>query len=75
LAAHSIKGAASNVSGLEMEKIARVLEQTASAGDLSAAASQLPELEASFARLRPEMEGFCNQVPELVGSKRIPSAP
>jgi HPt (histidine-containing phosphotransfer) domain-containing protein len=38
LAAHSIKGAASNVGGLEMEKIAKTLEQTANAGDLATAA-------------------------------------
>jgi HPt (histidine-containing phosphotransfer) domain-containing protein len=75
LAAHSIKGAASNVGGLEMEKIARTLEQIASAGDLATAASQLPELEASFERVRPVMESFCGQVPEAVGPNRIPSAP
>jgi hypothetical protein len=59
----SIKGAASNVGGVEMAKIARTLEQTAKDGDLAIAASQLPELEASFERARPVMESFCNQVP------------
>jgi two-component system, sensor histidine kinase and response regulator len=75
LVAHSIKGAAANVGGLELEQIARTLEQTASVGDLAAAVAHLPELEACFERVRPAMESFSNQVLEVAGPKRIPAAP
>jgi two-component system sensor histidine kinase/response regulator len=63
LAAHSIKGAAANVGGLEMREIAWKLEQNGSAGDLTAAAAALPELSASFKRVRPIMEKFCHEDP------------
>jgi HPt (histidine-containing phosphotransfer) domain-containing protein len=63
LVAHSIKGAAANVSGLELERIAWKLEQTGSAGNLAGAAAVLPELSASFERLRPVMEKFYQQDP------------
>jgi len=64
LTAHSIKGAAGNVGGVEMEQNAKKLEQTGRAGDLAAAAAQLPELKASFERAKPAMERFCNQDPD-----------
>ena len=58
LVAHSIKGAAANVGGLEVREIAWKLEQTGRAGDLAAAAATLPELSARFESLRPIMEKF-----------------
>lgn len=59
LVAHSIKGAAANVGGLEVREIAWELEQSGSAGDLTAAVAALPELSASLERVRPIMEVFC----------------
>jgi HPt (histidine-containing phosphotransfer) domain-containing protein len=64
LVAHSIKGAAANVGGLELREIAWKLEQTGNSGDLTAAAAALPELSASFERARPVMEEFCRQGPD-----------
>ncbi len=61
LVAHSIKGVAGNVGGIEIEQIARNLEHTGLAGDLAAAAAELPKLAASFERVRPAMESFCNR--------------
>jgi HPt (histidine-containing phosphotransfer) domain-containing protein len=58
--AHSIKGAAANVGGLELCEIAWKLEQTGDASDLTASAAALPELSASFERARPSMEEFCH---------------
>jgi HPt (histidine-containing phosphotransfer) domain-containing protein len=58
LVAHSIKGAAANVGGREMQEIAWKLEQTGSAADLTASAAALPELSASFERAKPIMEKF-----------------
>jgi HPt (histidine-containing phosphotransfer) domain-containing protein len=63
LAAHSIKGAAANVGGLEMRDAAWKLEQTGSAGDLTGAVAVLPQLSATFERLRPALERFCHQDP------------
>ena len=60
LVAHSIRGAAANVSGLEIREVARKLEQSGDAGDLTAAAAALPELSASFERARPILEKFCH---------------
>ena len=62
--AHSIKGSAANVSGLEVREIAQKLEESAAVGDLIAAASALPELSASFERARPLMERFCREEPD-----------
>jgi len=59
MVAHSIKGVAANVGGLEMREAAWKLEQTGGATDLIAAAAALPELTASFERLRPVFEEFC----------------
>ena len=61
IAAHSIKGASASVCGLEMREIAWKLEQTGTAGDLTAVAAALPELSASFERARPIMEKFCHE--------------
>ena len=58
LVAHSIKGSAANVGGLEMREIAWKLEQTGGVGDLIAAAVALPELSASFERVKPIMDKF-----------------
>ncbi len=63
LVAHSIKGAASSVCGLEVQEVARNLEQMGRAGDLTATDAALLELSASFARVRPMMERFSR--PEL----------
>ena len=58
LVAHSIKGAASSVCGLEVQEVARNLEQMGRSGDLTAVAAALAELSASFERVRPVMESF-----------------
>ncbi len=59
LVAHSIKGAAATVGGSEMRAVAWKLEQQGSAGDLTSSAADLPELSASFERVKPIMEDFC----------------
>jgi len=51
LRAHSIKGAAANVGGLEMRDVAGKLERSGAAADLAAMAAALPELAATFERL------------------------
>jgi CheY-like chemotaxis protein/HPt (histidine-containing phosphotransfer) domain-containing protein len=61
LAAHSIKGAAANVGGSEVQAIAWKLEETAASGNLSSADESLLELSASFERARPVMESFCHE--------------
>ena len=61
LLAHSIKGAAASVGGTEMRQAAWKLEQEGSSGDLAAAFADLPELSASFERVRPVMERFCGE--------------
>jgi len=61
MVAHSIKGAAANVGGLEMREVAWKLEQTGGAADLVAAAAALPELSASFERAKPIFEKFCRK--------------
>jgi PAS domain S-box-containing protein len=63
LLAHSIKGAAASVGGLDMRQAAWKLEQQGSAGDLTTAADALPELSASFESVRPLMERFCHEDP------------
>jgi PAS domain S-box-containing protein len=62
LIAHSIKGAAANVSGIEMRNAAWELEQKGRDDDPVAAAAALPELMASFERLKPVMEIFCENL-------------
>ena len=61
LLAHSIKGAAASVGGTDMRQAAWKLEQEGSSGDLAAAIADLPELSASFERVRPVMERFCGE--------------
>jgi HPt (histidine-containing phosphotransfer) domain-containing protein len=58
MAAHSIKGAAANVGGIEVRDAAWKLEQLGKAGDLGPAASVLGDLSASLERVRPLMERF-----------------
>jgi CheY-like chemotaxis protein/HPt (histidine-containing phosphotransfer) domain-containing protein len=52
LAAHSIKGAAGNVGGERLQRVAFELEQAAEVGDLDAARSYLAGLELQFELLR-----------------------
>jgi PAS domain S-box-containing protein len=59
LLAHSIKGAAASVGGLEVREAAWKLEQKGASGDLAAAVADLPDLSTTFERARPLMEGFC----------------
>ena len=61
--AHSIKGAAASVDGLEMREAAWMLEQKGSSGDLTDAPAALPVLAASFERVKPVMERFCREDP------------
>jgi two-component system, sensor histidine kinase and response regulator len=64
LVAHSIKGAAASVCGPELREVAWDMEQKGSAGNLTAAAAALPELTASFERVKPIMESFCDEDPD-----------
>jgi HPt (histidine-containing phosphotransfer) domain-containing protein len=50
--AHSIKGAASNVGGERLRKVAAEMEKNALAGDLSAVVDRMAELRMQFLRLR-----------------------
>ncbi|MEI9974042.1 MAG: Hpt domain-containing protein [Ignavibacteriota bacterium] len=59
LLAHSIKGAAASVSGLEMREASWKLEQQARDGNLAVAAEAVRELSESFERTRPVMKSFC----------------
>jgi CheY-like chemotaxis protein/HPt (histidine-containing phosphotransfer) domain-containing protein len=52
LAAHSIKGAAGNVGGERLQRVAFALEQAAEAGDLHAARGFLTDVESQFELLR-----------------------
>ena len=54
-AAHTIKGAAANVSGEELHEEAAAIEQAARADNLAAAALRLADLETRFGRLREIM--------------------
>jgi HPt (histidine-containing phosphotransfer) domain-containing protein len=65
LVAHSIKGAASSVGGLEMRETARRLEQLGAAGDLAAALATLPKLSANFEAARSPMDWFCHPDPSI----------
>ena len=60
LQAHTIKGAASAVSGPALHAVAFAMEQAAGAGDLATVAAQLPELESQFARLQSALSAFRN---------------
>jgi len=62
--AHSIKGAAASVSGLEMMDASSKLEQQGHDGNLKSAANAVCELSASFERTRPMMEDFCRENPD-----------
>jgi HPt (histidine-containing phosphotransfer) domain-containing protein len=51
-AAHSIKGSAGNFGAVPLAKLAAALEATAKSGQLSEALTQLPAVEAEFARVK-----------------------
>lgn len=59
--AHTIKGAALNVSGEALSIVAFEMEKSAAAGDLGNVKFYLPELEKQFARLKEAIIGFLNQ--------------
>ena len=61
LAAHSIKGAAANMGGTALGKLAGRVEQLGKAGDVEAASVALPELEATFQSLKPAILRFCGE--------------
>jgi two-component system, sensor histidine kinase and response regulator len=54
--AHSIKGAASNVGGERLRKVAAEMEKAAGAGDLSGVINGMPELRARFMQLQDAIE-------------------
>ena len=54
--AHSIKGAAANVSGEAMRQVALEMEKSGRVGDLVNIAERLPELDFEFSRLKEVME-------------------
>jgi signal transduction histidine kinase/DNA-binding response OmpR family regulator len=60
IAAHSIKGAAANAAGKRVSELAAKLESLGRAGDIASAAEVLPELEARFLSLKPEIQRFCD---------------
>ena len=55
--AHSIKGAAANVGGEQLRRLALELEKAASRGELPAVRNRLGELESQFSRLRDAISG------------------
>jgi len=57
-AAHSIKGASGNTGALALESAARLIEDAAETGDLAAASSMLPAVEAGIPRLTERL-GEC----------------
>jgi CheY-like chemotaxis protein/HPt (histidine-containing phosphotransfer) domain-containing protein len=59
LTAHSIKGAAANVGGVAVSEVAAKLESFGKTGAIVAASDVLPELEATFQALKPEIQRFC----------------
>jgi signal transduction histidine kinase/DNA-binding response OmpR family regulator/HPt (histidine-containing phosphotransfer) domain-containing protein len=59
VAAHSIKGAAANASGMTVSDLAAKMESLGRAGDIASAAEVLPELHAEFQSLKPAIERFC----------------
>jgi PAS domain S-box-containing protein len=54
--AHAIKGAASNIGGDQLQRVAFEIEQAARAGDLNAAGSCLAELQSQFERLKEAIQ-------------------
>jgi HPt (histidine-containing phosphotransfer) domain-containing protein len=53
---HSLKGAAANVGGERVRRVAQAMEQAARAGDLPATAGQLAELETECDRLQAAIQ-------------------
>jgi PAS domain S-box-containing protein len=60
--AHTIKGAAANVSGKMLQAVAFEMEQAARAGDLETVTARLPELELQFARLQAAISEYDMQI-------------
>jgi two-component system sensor histidine kinase/response regulator len=60
MAAHSIKGAAANAAGVTVSGLASKMESLGRTGDMASAAEVLPELQAKFQSLKPQIERFCN---------------
>jgi PAS domain S-box-containing protein len=54
--AHALKGAASNVGGERLQRVAFEMEQAAHARNLNAARGHLPELQAQFERLKESIQ-------------------
>jgi CheY-like chemotaxis protein/HPt (histidine-containing phosphotransfer) domain-containing protein len=54
--AHSIKGAAANVGGERLQRVAIAMERSAESGDLAAIASRMGELREQFQALRHAIE-------------------
>jgi HPt (histidine-containing phosphotransfer) domain-containing protein len=63
ITAHSIKGAAANVSGVTVSSLAARLESLGRSGDVASAAAVLPQLQAEFQSLKPAIERFCAVAP------------
>jgi len=62
-AAHSLKGAASNLGASDVSQSASELEHAARSGDLLSTAGQYRQLEAGVERLLQELETFSRKVP------------
>jgi HPt (histidine-containing phosphotransfer) domain-containing protein len=61
LTAHSIKGAAANVSGDTLREAASMLEKLGESGALASAPPVLAELEAAYRALQRELQRFCDR--------------
>jgi HPt (histidine-containing phosphotransfer) domain-containing protein len=61
--AHSIKGAAANLGGGRLEKVARQMEQAANAGDLRTVQALMAELETHYSRLSETIAGETTKSP------------
>jgi PAS domain S-box-containing protein len=59
--AHTIKGAAANVGGGQVQSVAAEIERAATAGDLETARAGLPNLESAFARLRDALQDMTSR--------------
>jgi PAS domain S-box-containing protein len=57
--AHTIRGAAADVSGRALHAAATRMQEAAEAGNLTAASAQLPELEEQASRLQTALSHFC----------------
>jgi two-component system sensor histidine kinase/response regulator len=61
-ASHALKGALSNLAASEAREIAAALEHVGASGDLSAAGSNLRELEKELTRTMESLDALCQEI-------------